>query len=145
MRSCRQALRSGFLLASIAVCVSCNQTSRDCRLFIDTVNDALSEMHPISENGEDISKAVEQRRRLAHLHEELAQRIGELDLQDPEIRSRSETYRELSLAAANRLTRIATAVQAKDPVAAEREQRGYQRLVERESRLVEQINGLCVK
>lgn len=89
------------------------------------------------------SAAPADSRALAERYEDLAQRVGALDISSAELRPRAERYRKLSKEAAAALRDVAAAVERGDGEVARRRRVEFDDLARAEAPLVAEINAVC--
>jgi len=137
-------LRSFALLAALA-CVACRgQRSRDCEVFVTSVNSVLSEIdrHIMHVDGGEMTN-VGDMRRLATLYLTLADRIERMHLSTPELVGESQSYRDMVRTAARAANQVADALAAEDLEKALAAQNQFSAVVEQEDRVVQRINSFC--
>jgi hypothetical protein len=126
-------------------CVACRgRRNRDCELFVTSVNGVLAEIdrHVTHVDGGELTN-VSDMRKLASLYRALADRIGQMRLETPELARESETYRNMVDKAANAANQVADALAAEDVEKALAAQNQFSSVVTQEDRVVQRINAFC--
>ncbi len=136
---------SRFLLLAILACTACRgQRSRDCEIFVTSVNGVLSEIdrHVTHVDGGELTN-VSDMRKLASLYQTLAERINQMRLTTPELVRESQSYRAMVKTAASAANQVADALAAEDLEKALVAQNQFSTVVAEEDKVVQRINGFC--
>ena len=136
---------SRLLLLAMLACVACRgQRSRDCEMFVTSVNEVLSEIdrHISHVDGGELTN-ISDMRKLASLYQTLAERINQMRLTTPELVRESQSYRAMVKTAANAANQVADALTAEDLEKALVAQNQFSTVVAEEDKVVQRINGFC--
>jgi len=126
-------------------CVSCRgQRSRDCEVFVTSVNGVLAEIdrHVTQVDGGELTN-VSDMRKLASLYQTLADKINHMSLSTPELVRESQAYLVMVKTAANAANHVADALAAEDLEKALAAQNQFTTVVAEEDKVVQRINGFC--
>jgi len=120
------------------------QRTRDCELFVTSVNGVLSEIdrHISQLDGGELTN-VSDMRKLAGLYQILAERISLMKLTAPELVRESRSYQTMVASAAAAANAVADALAAEDLEKALAAQNQFTSVVTEEDRVVQRINGFC--
>lgn len=126
-------------------CMACRgQRSRDCEVFVTSVNGVLSaiDRHIAQVNGGELTN-ISDMRTLASLYLSLADRIDQMHLTTPELVRESKLYQSMVRTAANAANQVADALAAEDLEKALSAQNQFSTVVTEEDKVVQRINGFC--
>ena len=143
--SFKTAWKGAWLLALAFACTACReQRSRDCEVFVTSVNGVLAEIdrHVTHVDGGELTN-VSDMRKLASLYQTLAERISQMRLSTPELVRESQSYRTMVKTAANAANQVADALAAEDLEKALVAQNQFSTVVAEEDKVVQRINGFC--
>jgi len=132
-------------LSVALVCVACRgQRSRDCEVFVTSVNGVLSaiDRHVAHVDGGELTN-ISDMRKLAGLYLSLADRIDQMHLTTPELVRESKSYQSMVRTAANAANQVADALAAEDLEKALSAQNQFSTVVAEEEKVVQRINGFC--
>lgn len=127
-----------------AICGCKAERSRDCENLVTSLNTVLSaiDRHVSARDGGPITN-VEDMRKLASLYGQLADRIAQTKLTEPELLKQAQEYRAMVKAAGAAAAQVADAVAQENLEKAMAAQNQFTALVSKEDQVVQRINTIC--